>query len=311
MVIRTIYRLRGSALLLIVLLAGLPILAQDQAAEAGEDADVEEAAEDKPAPLGDINNPVKCDMPRGERYYLARLVDPDGRDIRYSRMGSFGGPNGGILDGYEVKIGDEELEIFMDMYHSGYFEDKPVPGFYLRCRVSWELLIRDDGLRYAPGGDEPYDGEYTRVDEETGKTIAKVAVREGLLQGEAKKYHENGEVDQQIPFKDGQEHGLARFFDEDGKPTVTLEFVQGQRHGEGTWFRPDGTIEAVYTYANGRPHGPHYNTHGDGSVKEKGQFKNGKAEGEFIHYDKAGNETKRELYRDGQVVEEADDEEAE
>jgi antitoxin component YwqK of YwqJK toxin-antitoxin module len=272
----------------------LPTVAQEQAGDA------------EATPLGDIKNPVKCDDPSGERYYLARLVNPKGRSIDYSRMGSYIGPNGGILDGYEVKVGDERLEIYMDMYHHGYYEERPVPGFYLRCRVSWDLLIRDNGLRYTADGEEPFDGEFKRKDEETDKTIAKVTVRKGILQGEAIKYHENGKVDERVPYKDGVEHGTARYYDEDEKLKVSFEYKHGKRHGEGTWFRPDGTIEAMYTYKQGKPHGRHFSNHEDGSTKRQGQFKDGRAEGEFITYDKQGNITKREFYREGEVVEDAE-----
>lgn len=83
------------------------------------------------APLGSRENPVRCAMPAGERAYLDRLRCPDGSRPSFTRAGSFGGgPDGHILDGYKVKCaGAEELMIFMDMYHEGYVETSPVPGF--------------------------------------------------------------------------------------------------------------------------------------------------------------------------------------
>ncbi len=81
-------------------------------------------------PLGTFENPVRCDMPRGERAYLNRLRCKDGATPIYERMGSYGrGPYGNILDGYEVKCGDQGFEIFMDMYHTGFVETNTVPGF--------------------------------------------------------------------------------------------------------------------------------------------------------------------------------------
>jgi hypothetical protein len=80
--------------------------------------------------LGSKTNPVRCDMPRGERYYLLRLRDADGKSPGFHRVGSFGGgPYGNILDGYEVKLGANTVMIFMDMYHPGYVETNAVPGF--------------------------------------------------------------------------------------------------------------------------------------------------------------------------------------
>ncbi|MEO0477675.1 MAG: hypothetical protein AAF085_17155, partial [Planctomycetota bacterium] len=61
------------ACLFATLLIALPCLAQEKEEQAAPAAE-----QDKPKPLGDTHNPVKCDGPRGERYYLSRLVDPDG-----------------------------------------------------------------------------------------------------------------------------------------------------------------------------------------------------------------------------------------
>ena len=84
-------------------------------------------------PFGSKQNPVRVTMPAGERAYLARLRCSDGRPPQFERMGSFGaGPYGNILDGYTVDCGAAapgKVEIFMDMYHGGYAETRPVPGF--------------------------------------------------------------------------------------------------------------------------------------------------------------------------------------
>jgi hypothetical protein len=88
-------------------------------------------------PLGSFENPVRCDMPGGEREYLKRLRCGDGTPPWFERMGSFGlGPYGNILDGYEVKCGEERFEIFMDMYHHGHVEAEAVPGFSIVNQAS-------------------------------------------------------------------------------------------------------------------------------------------------------------------------------
>ena len=44
--------------------------------------------------------------------------------------GKFGlGPYGNIIDGYEVVSGNNRTMVFMDMYHPGFIETNPVPGF--------------------------------------------------------------------------------------------------------------------------------------------------------------------------------------
>ena len=84
-------------------------------------------------PFGSQKNPVRAEMPQGQRAYLARLRCGDGQVPRFERMGNYGiGVYGNIIDGYAVDCGGAapgKVEIFMDMYHSGHVETRPVPGF--------------------------------------------------------------------------------------------------------------------------------------------------------------------------------------
>ncbi|SIO14052.1 hypothetical protein SAMN02745824_3106 [Parasphingorhabdus marina DSM 22363] len=83
--------------------------------------------------LGQPQNPVRAEMPQGQRAYLNRLRCSDGTPPKYFREGSMGiGPFGNIVDRYAVDCGDAEpgqVKLDMDMYHSGYVEKNPVPGF--------------------------------------------------------------------------------------------------------------------------------------------------------------------------------------
>jgi hypothetical protein len=80
--------------------------------------------------LGSKENPVRCNLPRGERAYLSRLRCSDGKAPAYHRLGSYGpGPYGNIIDGYSVKCEEKDpVTVFMDMYHD-HVEKEPVPGF--------------------------------------------------------------------------------------------------------------------------------------------------------------------------------------
>lgn len=97
----------------------------------GPDAPITVPVETKLAgPLGVRSNPVRCDMPRGERAYLARLRGLDEQPPRFYRVGSYApGPYGNILDGYRVTSGTNTVMIFMDMYHPCFIETNAVPGF--------------------------------------------------------------------------------------------------------------------------------------------------------------------------------------
>ncbi len=84
-------------------------------------------------PLGAKENPVRADMPGGQRAYLSRLRCADGQRPAFFRVGSFGaGVYGRIIDGYEVTCKDstpDKSMIYMDMYHPGHREPAAVAGF--------------------------------------------------------------------------------------------------------------------------------------------------------------------------------------
>lgn len=84
-------------------------------------------------PLGSAANPVRADMPPGQRAYLSRLRCADGKAPAFHRIGSMGdGPYGSIMDAYQLACAGSspaEAVVHMDMYHPGHVEAAAVPGF--------------------------------------------------------------------------------------------------------------------------------------------------------------------------------------
>ena len=97
----------------------------------------EEQAKVDKAPLGSRENPVRCEMPAGEQEYLARLRCPSGKPPKVKRSGSVGaGPYGTVMDSYAVKCKETTQDVFMDLYHVGVVENRPIPGF---------TIVKDQG----------------------------------------------------------------------------------------------------------------------------------------------------------------------
>lgn len=85
------------------------------------------------APLGSRGNPIRAFEPRGQRFYLQRLVCADGSTPVFRRVGSGGrGPYETIVDIYDVGCGESHRNVFMDMYHPRYVECRPAAGFDIR-----------------------------------------------------------------------------------------------------------------------------------------------------------------------------------
>ena len=119
-------------------LAAVPLAAQDTVEIFGNEVvagkKLEALIEKAQAhPLGSKENPVRADMPRGQRAYLERLRCADGSRPEYERVGNFGvGVYERIIDGYEVKCRNSTpatTMIYMDMYHPGHAEPVAVAGF--------------------------------------------------------------------------------------------------------------------------------------------------------------------------------------
>ena len=106
------------------------IAGQSQVSGAALDGRIAAAARH---PLGSMDNPVRAEMPPGQRAYLRRLRCSDGRAPTFERIGNVGlGVYGNIIDNYRVSCGAAQpgdVEVYMDMYHRGHVEERPVPGF--------------------------------------------------------------------------------------------------------------------------------------------------------------------------------------
>lgn len=98
-----------------------------------EDRAARVAAAASAHPLGTEQNPVRVNMPAGQRAYLARLRCADGKAPTFHRIGSAGdGPYGTIMDGYQVDCPGSQPAtnvIFLDMYHPNHVETKAPPGY--------------------------------------------------------------------------------------------------------------------------------------------------------------------------------------
>ncbi len=89
-------------------------------------------------PLGSKENPVRAEMPEGQRAYLASLRCADGKPPQILQRYNIGpGIYASIVDAYPLDCGAAapgKLVVYMDMYHRGYVETHPVPGFTMATR---------------------------------------------------------------------------------------------------------------------------------------------------------------------------------
>jgi hypothetical protein len=94
-------------------------------------------AQAEQSPLGSKANPVRENMPQGQRAYLARLRCAGGTAPAAERKGNVGvGVYGYIIDHFVVACpGAAAVDVYMDMYHDGP-ENRPVPGFTIAAEAA-------------------------------------------------------------------------------------------------------------------------------------------------------------------------------
>ncbi len=107
--------------------AGLCALCLHAAAAQGP---AEPPQPDTSAPLGSRENPVRANMPSGERDFLMRLRCPEGDAPAFERGGSIGiGPYHNVLDIYDVSCASgRKSTVVIDMYHK-HRETANIAGF--------------------------------------------------------------------------------------------------------------------------------------------------------------------------------------
>lgn len=83
--------------------------------------------------LGSKENPVRADMPAGQRAYLARLRCNNDAPPTWSRVGNLGsGVFGSIVDQFDLRCEGAHPPrtiIVMDMYFKGHVEARAIDGF--------------------------------------------------------------------------------------------------------------------------------------------------------------------------------------
>lgn len=84
-------------------------------------------------PLGTKDNPVRADMPAGQRAYLARLRCTNDAPPTWRRVGNLGsGVFGSIVDQYDLRCEGAHPPrtiVVMDMYFTGHVEARAIDGF--------------------------------------------------------------------------------------------------------------------------------------------------------------------------------------
>ncbi len=174
-------------------------------------------------------------------------------------------------------------------------------AYYDRYFVKEEILINFEGIgNYLLAGDfdKQYnffqrvklysDSDYTwfyivckwKFYNENGPLKESYFIKDGKLQGEWKRYYENGQL---------------RLF--------MVNLIDGQAEGEARHYYESGKLEAIYNFVKGVGHGEAQEYHENGQLSLIGSVVNRKKENEWKYFDESGRLTKTEIYKNDELIE--------
>lgn len=161
-----------------------------------------------------------------------------------------------------------------------------------------------------------FDGK-SFVWDEKGNKIAAFTYEKGILEGEAKYFHPNGQLHRVIPYEKGEIHGVTFSYDSEGNPLEELAYKQGKKEGpsKGFWtrdlsqyqeqWRENLLINAIYFDNEGIPIAEIENGHGTKAIFLEDrlhtliQFQEGEPMGEVKIFSKNGRLYNSYYIKDG------------
>ena len=148
----------------------------------------------------------------------------------------------------------------------------PAPKAVLR--IARLLLELRDGRLCPKAWGGPFTGiMYEQTTE--GRLLSEIPLKEGVVHGIARGWHENGRLEVEEPFENGKSHGLRTRYHPNGKMRSQATIVKGSLEGTFTEWYENGQLAVRMDMADGKGEGLCEAWHPDGKLKSKVTLKNG------------------------------------
>ena len=126
--------------------------------------------------------------------------------------------------------------------------------------------------------------------------------RDGLKQGEWKKYFPNGSVEHVLTFKNNKLDGLATFYYKNGKVRESGIWKDNRWIGEYKYYWKNGNLRNEWKYdETGKRNGVQRYYYENGQVKIEGAWENGKESGPLVEYYEDGSLKSERYFADGKI----------
>ena len=141
-------------------------------------------------------------------------------------------------------------------------------------RIARLLLELKDGRLCPKAGGGPFTGVmYEQTTD--GRLLSEIPLKEGIVHGIARGWHENGQLEVEEPFENGRSHGLRTRFHLNGKKRSQATIVEGVLEGPFTEWHDNGQLAVRMEMVHGKGEGLCEAWQPDGKLKSKVTLKNG------------------------------------
>jgi antitoxin component YwqK of YwqJK toxin-antitoxin module len=234
---------------------------------------------------------------------------------------------------------EKEVFVYPDCSDTTYYRRQ---GFYKNGQMSSEGYYRNGEKTgkfksWAENGNQTADWEIVEGKEhgfiqcwyDDGEKKREATLDKGIENGHFKEWYENGKLTCEGDFASGKKMGAWKYFEDNGSwkirnykndtldgytlehliDSIETKIVSGQyKNGKETglwrWFDKDSILYLTAIYQEGKITGEYIEYYSEGKIKSKGNLIDGSYEGEVIYYDEKGNNTKKEYYKNGALLDE-------
>ncbi len=136
-------------------------------------------------------------------------------------------------------------------------------------------LTLTDGKLILSGTDRPYTGVMFNQ-AQGGQRLSEIPVQAGIINGLARGWHDNGQLEVEETFVDGKSDGVRKRWYANGKLKSETTIVKGELHGAYTEWHENGQMSIRMSMDHGQPNGTCEAWYPEGGPKSRVEQDHGK-----------------------------------
>ncbi|MGB1243254.1 MAG: toxin-antitoxin system YwqK family antitoxin [Chitinophagales bacterium] len=191
-------------------------------------------------------------------------------------------PNGNVAKMTTYKGGKRNGITYIFDLDGGIEEETSYENEQLSGRkITYMLMGKGKNRSYRPFIDESY--------------------KNGILDGELRKYTTLGKLQEVSNYKNGIKHGSSKWYHNANSILSEFVYENGVLVGPSKSYHKNGKLSKEANYADSKLDGNFKSYHSNSKLESEGKYILGEKDGKWTYYDKKGSTTKQEWYKDGEI----------